>query len=580
MNPDKLITRLLPTLYEDEHLLAVAKPAGVDSGGLEEQTWDGLVELLPAVRGKKERLVAANRLSRYESGVLILAKNETAANAIRVQIRASRVAQEYVAVVLGRMSKSSLTIGLEHGASEGRRGAARREVVRSASAKAAAVKARSTVAPRPGGAGASGGSTTLSALRAGEKRTLLRILTRVPTTHALRAQLRSIRLRLLGDLIQNQTNRPMRHAMTCLHLTRIGFQHPVTKKPISLHCPPPPAFADVVEGGADPLRPLYAALVRRLPCFASGESGEPKETDALRLLSGDVEDVRGVIAEKFGDVVILQVLREGAASMPLLKQYAKWYRDWIGARTVYAKWNVRDRSDSSEGPRPRSDEESDGATLLLGKESAQEFEIRENGIRFLVRPAEQAVGLFLDQRENRARIRENAAGKDVLNLFAYTCGFSLAAAVGGARSTVSVDLSPQPLGWGRANFDLNEINVGTHEFLQGEAFEFLRRARDAARSFDVVVLDPPTFAHGRRKQRDFSVRRDLGELVAASAAVLRPGGVMLVSTNLRSFTLAAIRDQIRRGVSRRRFEVLETPSLPPDFAVDPDHAKTVLLRFG
>ena len=574
MNPDKLITRLLPTLYEDEHLLAVAKPAGVDSGGLEEQTWAGLVELLPAMRGKKETLIAANRLSRYESGVLILAKNESAANAIRVQIRSSRVVQEYVAVVLGRMSKSSLMIGVEHGTSEGRRGAARRDVARSTSSKSAAVKARPTVSPRAGAAGTPAGPTTLSALRAGDKRTLLRIQTRVPTTHALRAQLRSVRLRLLGDLIQNQTNRPMRHAMTCLHLTRIGFQHPVTRKPISVHCPPPPAFADVVEGGADPLRPLYAALVRRLSCFTSNE------TDALRLLSGDVEDVRGVIAEKFGDVVVLQVLREGAASIPLLKQYAKWYRDWIGARTVYAKWNVRDRSDSSDGPRARSDEGVDDATLLLGKESPQEFEIRENGVRFLVRPAEQAVGLFLDQRENRARIRENAAGKDVLNLFAYTCGFSLAAAVGGARSTVSVDLSPQPLAWGRANFDLNEIAVGTHEFLQGEAFEFLRRARDAARAFDIVVLDPPTFAHGRRKQRDFSVRRDLGELVSASAGVLRPGGVMLVSTNLRSFALAAIRDQIRRGVNRRRFEVLETPSLPPDFAVDPDHAKTVLLRFS
>lgn len=572
--------RLVPVLHEDDHLLIVVKPAGVDAGGLDEQTWEGLVEILPRVRDRKEPLVAANRLSRYESGVLILAKTESAANAIRAEFRSSRVAQEYVGVVLGRMSAPLMTIGSEHGRSQGRRAVGKQAVAKRTAARGGAridSPARSaTVASRFGRSvigGASGGASTLHAIMAGERRTLLRIATSVPTTHALRAQLRSVRLRLLGDLIANPTQRPMRHSMTCLHLSRVTFQHPATRRPLSVSCPPPLSFADVAKGQPDPFRPLHAALVRRLPCLLS------TETDCFRLLSGDAEDVRGIVAEKFGDVVVLQVLRDGAASSTFLKQSAKWYRDAVGAKSVYAKRVPRPQSEPDRPSRLERAIDADRPTLLLGPAAPYEFAIRENGLRFLVRPTEPAVGLFLDQRDNRFRIRELAQGKDVLNLFAYTCGFSVAAAAGGARSTISVDLSPQPLAWGRANFELNSIELGTHEFLQSEAFEFLHRARDQGRRFDIVILDPPTFAHGRRKQRDFSVRRDLGGLALAVAEVLRAGGLMLVSTNLRSFTLPAIRNELRRCVSARRFEVLEIPRLPPDFAVDADHSKSLLLRF-
>jgi len=552
MNPQMLLNKLVPTLYEDDCLLAVVKPAGVDVGGGRSQSATGLLDTLAEVRDRGEKLEPASRLSRYESGVLLVGKEPGIVRHIRAELRTTQIMHEYVAVVLGSMREPSLTIGGGRGASRGKG------------------KQRVPTARRPSGVSAAIPKTTVSLIRQGEGRALVRCRTTAKNTHVLRAQLRSARLRLLGDSLHDPSAWRRGAELTCLHLSRLAFHHPASKSKVSLTSRAPEAFKAVVEGRGDFERVLHAALVRRLTCMV-----EP-DTDSYRLLTGDTEGIKGLIAEKYGQVVVMQVLGERDGLVELLRSIAQWYRDMLEADAVYVKRFVKDRpaieeetAETLRSPKP-----------LVGRPVPEQIAIREGGLKFAIRPYDGfAVGLFLDHRDNRSRVRSLAEGKDVLNLFAYTCGFSVVAAAGGASSTVSVDISPGHLEWGRTNFKLNGLDLAKHLFIRSGTVEYLKRAKRQDESFDLIILDPPTFAHGRKRKQDFSIARDLTDLIAASAELLRPGGVMMVSTSYRRISLRDLRERLKRGAGRRKVKVIETPPLPIDFSSDPDHAKTIFARF-
>ena len=563
MTSPPLIQRLIPILYEDEHLLAIGKPAGVDVGGLPNEQATGLVELVKTLRGRNETLHPANRLSRFESGVLLLGKNPGAAARIRTMLKSFRLEQEYVAVVNGPMNKPMLFLDSKRGSAEekvakGKRPTRPRRIVkRTAPSAAPAIR------------------TVLRRIEQGEHRTLIRCETTAPTTHALRAQLRSVGLRLVGDRVHDRAPRLMAHEDTCLHLARVRLPIAGQKDSMTIRSPAPAGFAVALRGERDVQRLLHAALTRRLPCLL-----EPK-MDSCRLLTGPAEGLSGLVAEKYGPVVILQVLEASPRWLAVLPDIARWYRDLLRVRAVYVKRFVRDRTQLNDDLQ----EALRSPIPLLGEPAPPQVEILERGLRFAIRPYDGfSVGLFLDQRDNRSRIREMSRGKDVLNLFAYTCGFSVAAAVGGAKSTISVDISPKHLEWGRTNFTLNGIelavDIADHQFIRSDATEYLKRAKRQGKEFDIIILDPPSFAHGRKSKDDFSILEDLAGLVSSAGEVLRSGGAVMVSTNHRKLSRRGLLDRIRQGSGTRRCEVLETPPLPPDFAADPDHAKTVFVRLG
>ncbi len=332
----------------------------------------------------------------------------------------------------------------------------------------------------------------------------------------------------------------------------------------------PRSFSSVVEGRVDITRRLTAALARRLPLI------DRNETNAYRLLTGDAEDVKGLVAERFGDVVVLQASDDHPGLKTHLRPAASWYQETLGVRAVYVKHFARNRTAIDEAqlashfsPRP-----------LIGQETAPAIKVRERGLTYIVHPYDGfSVGLFPDQRDNRSTIRKLAAGKDVLNLFAYTCSFSVAAAAGGAASTVSVDLSGKTLDWGRENFAANHLPLDGHSFVTADVMDFLKRARREDRSFDAVIVDPPSFAHGRKRGRSFSITRDLPELLSGVVALLRPKGVLMLSTNHRRSRVPELRRFMKQGAGGRRFHVLETPKLTSDYAMDPDHAKTLIVQF-
>ena len=190
--------------------------------------------------------------------------------------------------------------------------------------------------------------------------------------------------------------------------------------------------------------------------------------------------------------------------------------------------------------------------------------IGEGGLRFLVNLTDYLdTGLFLDHRPTRAMIRESAAGRRFLNLFAYTGTASVYAAAGAAASTTSVDMSRVYLDWARRNMALNGFAEGSvHRFLHADCLRWLEVPHPER--YDLIFLDPPTFSTSKRMgERTFEVQRDHVRLIRGAAGLLARGGLLLFSTNFRQFRMdrAALPDLLIEDISAR--------TIPRDFARNP-----------
>ena len=170
---------------------------------------------------------------------------------------------------------------------------------------------------------------------------------------------------------------------------------------------------------------------------------------------------------------------------------------------------------------------------------AKRFVVEEAGLRFIVNLSDyHDTGLFLDHRETRARVGAEAAGKRVLNLFAYTGSFSVYAAAAGARTTTSVDLSKTYLGWAGENFTLNGFELGgAHRMVHADVLAWLSSTERRDDWYDLVIVDPPTWSTSKRMQDTFDVQRDHAALLKAVMRLVAPGGVVYFSTNRRKFQL-------------------------------------------
>ncbi len=189
------------------------------------------------------------------------------------------------------------------------------------------------------------------------------------------------------------------------------------------------------------------------------------------------------------------------------------------------------------------------------------FPVREGRCELLVNLQDYLdTGLFLDHRPLRKRIAEHAQGKTFLNLFCYTATASVHAALGGARESVSVDMSHTYLDWARKNFVHNRINEARHQLVQGDCLQWLR---DCRRGFDLIMLDPPSFSNSKRMTDVLDVQRDHVALISRCVELLTPQGVLYFSTNLRSFSLDwdSLADCKVRDISKQ--------TLDPDFAQNP-----------
>lgn len=217
------------------------------------------------------------------------------------------------------------------------------------------------------------------------------------------------------------------------------------------------------------------------------------------------------------------------------------------------------------------------ALLTVMNKPAPRWTAIENNLQFELR-ADQGLspGLFLDQRENRHWVFRNSRNKKVLNLFSYTCGFSVFAAAGGAAEVVSVDVSTAFLDWGKTNFLLNDLNPQHFEFWSSDVLEFLKRTEKIGRRFDLIICDPPSF--GRSKRGVFKIDKDLSELVRLSFPLLTPGGQLLLSSNYEQWNELQFEQQATKLLPAKSFTRREAPKPGLDFLEASPILKTLLME--
>ena len=203
---------------------------------------------------------------------------------------------------------------------------------------------------------------------------------------------------------------------------------------------------------------------------------------------------------------------------------------------------------------------------VYGQEAPDFFTVLENGVLYQVFMNDGLMtGIFLDQHEVRGSLVDGLAmGKSLLNMFSYTAAFSVAAAMGGASQTTSVDLAKRSRELSQAHFQANGISTGDHRFIVMDVFEYFKYAKRKALTYDVIVLDPPSFA--RNKKQTFSVAKDYHKLISQSLEILNPGGIIIASTNAANVSRQKFIEQIDKGFAGRSYQILNKYGLPADFA--------------
>ena len=203
---------------------------------------------------------------------------------------------------------------------------------------------------------------------------------------------------------------------------------------------------------------------------------------------------------------------------------------------------------------------------VYGQEAPDFFTVLENGVLYQVFMNDGLMtGIFLDQHEVRGSLVDGLAmGKSLLNMFSYTAAFSVAAAMGGAIQTTSVDLAKRSRELSQAHFQANGISTDDHRFIVMDVFEYFKYAKRKGLTYDVIVLDPPSFA--RNKKQTFSVAKDYHKLISQSLEILNPGGIIIASTNAANVSRQKFTEQIDKGFAGRSYQILNKYGLPADFA--------------
>ncbi|HHT9113699.1 MAG: class I SAM-dependent rRNA methyltransferase [Planctomycetes bacterium] len=218
--------------------------------------------------------------------------------------------------------------------------------------------------------------------------------------------------------------------------------------------------------------------------------------------------------------------------------------------------------------------------LVSGKEIPRNFVVLENGIKFNISFLEGGgTGLFLDQRDNRKKIQALANNKEILNCFCYTSSFSIYAKIGGATRTTNIDLSKKAVEWSKKNFLLNQLDVNNHEFIVGDVWEWLRRFQKKGRTFDVIIIDPPSFSTS--KTTVFTVEKDIPRLIAAGLDILHEDGILAFSTNIAKINFSKFFQLLSRvkDFTQKTYKLIDVSSQGVDYPTDGVHAVEPYLKF-
>jgi 23S rRNA (cytosine1962-C5)-methyltransferase len=520
-------------LHEDDDLLVVAKPAGWSTHAPSPYAGEGVYDWLRHREPRWAKLALVQRLDKDTSGVLLLAKSRQASRSLTEQLALRHASKRYVLVTDRAPTKQAWTV------------------------ESSIVRAGMRYHSATDGDGQSA-TTRFEVLRRQNERTWVVARPLSGRTHQIRVHAADSGVPILGDTLYGGS--PFRRV--CLHAEEITVRHPASGEPVT--------FREPADFEADPAGVLRKSFI------------ETTETDCYRILHGASDGEPGWRVDRLGAFLLSQ------SEAPL----SDMRRARLEAMLVH--WNLRGVYHKQLDRRVReSAVEHSSPRHVLGDEADERFDVRENGTVYELSFAEgYSVGLFLDQRDNRRRLLAGHVGAgfplalpgtEVLNVFAYTCSFSVCAALAGARTT-SLDLSKKYLAWGARNFELNGIASTDHDFIFGDAFDWLRRLAKKGRRFAGILLDPPTFSQSKQSGV-FRAEADYGKLVTAALPLLASDGVLFTSTNAAQLAPESFLDVVASAIdeSGRRVQRRHYAPQPPDFPVssrEPAYLKTCWWQVG
>ncbi len=321
---------------------------------------------------------------------------------------------------------------------------------------------------------------------------------------------------------------------------------------------------------------LTTAVAKRTP-----ETIGP-DTDGYRLINGESDGWPGLVLDRYAGTLVLKLY--SAAWLPRLGEISTLIREALSPEHLILRLsrNIQDLA--------REQGWVDGCEITVAGRPDQATVptviFRESGLSFEAEVVQgQKTGFFLDQRDNRRLVETLTQGGDVLNAFSFSGGFSLYAARGGAKSVTDLDISLHALESAKRNFALNQsvpgIAAATHEQIQGDAFQWL--ATGPERSFDCIVLDPPSLA--KRETERASAIQAYARLAASGVGRVRPGGVLLAASCSAHVSAEEFFGAVRSAArsSGRRFTELRTTGHAPDHPAtfpEANYLKAIYLRFG
>jgi len=295
-------------------------------------------------------------------------------------------------------------------------------------------------------------------------------------------------------------------------------------------------------------RKIQQAISSRHDFYAS------EDTTAFRIFNSEGDGIGGLIIDYYDGYYVMSWYSEGIYQF---KEYViEALKSAPNFKGLYQKkrFNVKGQYI----------EEDD---FVAGDKGEFPLIVKENGIRFAVYLNDGAmVGVFLDQRDVRKTIRDKyAKGKTVLNMFSYTGAFSVAAALGGAAKTTSVDLANRRLAKTIEQFSVNGIDHEAQDIIVEDVFKYFKYAVKKNMTFDLVVLDPPSFA--KSKKHTFSAAKDYKDLLKEAIALTKPNGVIVASTNASNFDMKKFHSFIEKAFNEKgeRYKMMEQFALPSDF---------------
>jgi 23S rRNA (cytosine1962-C5)-methyltransferase len=296
------------------------------------------------------------------------------------------------------------------------------------------------------------------------------------------------------------------------------------------------------------------------------------DSDCYRLVNGEGDGLPGMTVDRYGEYLMLQLYTTAweAYRSELVAALAKVFQ----STGIYLKYRPQQTRKLEAQNKSRQTNE-----LLAGSPAPDVYQVKEDGLYYQVNLRRGLhTGLFPDQRRNRRELMPRVAGMRVLNLFAFTGAFSVAAAAAGASRVTSIDVSEKYLGIARENFRANRIDPQQHEFIVGDVFAELARMQVEGRRFDCILFDPPSFSTTKKSR--FSTQGGTADLVSAVLPLLFAGGLLVGSSNHQKVSLDDYLKELRRGTAAgNRLRTIFVGGQPEDFPCDVGFPEGRYLKF-